>query len=247
MTSQKNTEISVVTVNFNNCIGLQRTLESLTKITTLPSKIIIIDAASTDDSLKVAREYEKQLPLEIYSRPDNGIYDGMNKGLRYVTSGFVHYLNSGDSVYGDPYGDLCSESLLPVKIIDANGEFVSLDYVKLFGFGYNHQGIIFKSSHVDYDTSFDLAADRDLILRHFPKGLKQLTINKNGGVLYYLDGVSSERARHGDLEILRSFFKNKPTYFIQVLLILILKSVCPRPLRRRLMAPLSAAKKYDCS
>ena len=144
-------------------------------------------------------------------------------------------------MYGDPYGDLCSESLLPVKIIDANGEFVSFDYIKLFGFGYNHQGIIFKSSHVDYDTSFNLAADRDLVLRHFPKGLRQLTVNKNGGVLYYLDGVSSERAREGDLEILKSFFINKPAYFIQVFLFLILKSLCPRPLRRLLMASLSAA------
>ena len=243
MMSRKNTEISVVTVNFNNSIGLHRTLESLTKITTLPNKIIIIDAASTDNSLKVAREYEQQLPLEIYSRPDNGIYDGMNKGLRYVTSGFVHYLNSGDAVYGDPYGDLCSESLLPVRIIDANGEFISFDYVKLFGFGYNHQGIIFKSNHRNYDTRLKLAADRDLILRHFPKGLKRLMINRNGGVLYYLDGISTEHARLGDLEILRSFFNNRPAYFLQVLLFLLLKSLCPRPLRRLLMAPLSAFKK----
>ena len=55
MKSAKNTEISVVTVNFNNSAGLKRTLESLKKIATLPKKIIVIDALSTDDSIQVAR------------------------------------------------------------------------------------------------------------------------------------------------------------------------------------------------
>lgn len=84
--------LSIITINYNNAEGLRRTLASVASQTYRDIKHIIIDGGSTDGSVDVIREYEKQnslllgrdgvgLTIKWLSEPDTGIYNAMNKGI----------------------------------------------------------------------------------------------------------------------------------------------------------------------
>ena len=58
---------------------------------------IIVDGASTDNSLDIARHYQcAGENVIIKSEKDNGIYNAMNKGLALASGSHVAFLNSGD-------------------------------------------------------------------------------------------------------------------------------------------------------
>ena len=49
-------KLSIITINRNNAEGLRKTLESVFKQTYRDFEYIIIDSASTDDSVEVIKE-----------------------------------------------------------------------------------------------------------------------------------------------------------------------------------------------
>ena len=58
---------------------------------------IIVDGASTDNSVEIARHYQRTAEnVIIKSEKDSGIYNAMNKGLALATGSHVAFLNSGD-------------------------------------------------------------------------------------------------------------------------------------------------------
>lgn len=94
-------KLSIITVNYNNCQGLIRTLDSVASQSSLETEHIIVDAASTDGSIDAIRTYEERIAgthllLQWVSEKDNGIYDGMNKAISMATGEYLLFLNSGD-------------------------------------------------------------------------------------------------------------------------------------------------------
>ena len=91
--------LTIITINYNNAAGLQKTVESVVNQTSLDFEYIIIDGASTDASLEFpeAINYKlKTINYKLLSEPDSGIYNAMNKGIRMATGDYIHFLNSGD-------------------------------------------------------------------------------------------------------------------------------------------------------
>ena len=95
--------ITYVTITYNAAKVLQRTLDSVLAQDYPNIEHLIIDGASTDDTLKIVDEYiarsnaaENDHQIQVSSEPDKGIYDAMNKGLRSMTGDYVCYLNAGD-------------------------------------------------------------------------------------------------------------------------------------------------------
>lgn len=64
---------------------------------------VVVDGASTDDSVKIIQKYASQFGprLKWISEPDNGIYPAMNKGIRMATGDYVEFLNSGDCLVSE--------------------------------------------------------------------------------------------------------------------------------------------------
>lgn len=93
-------KLSIITVNYNNAEGLRKTLASVAEQTYRDIEHIIIDAASTDGSIDVIKEYASASihPVIWSSEKDKGIYDGMNKGIRKATGVYCQFLNSGDTL-----------------------------------------------------------------------------------------------------------------------------------------------------
>lgn len=60
---------------------------------------IVVDGGSTDGTLEVIAPWRDRVDVLI-SEPDEGLYDGMNKGIAAATGDFVGVLNS-DDLYAD--------------------------------------------------------------------------------------------------------------------------------------------------
>lgn len=95
-------KLSIVTINWNNAEGLEKTLQSVASQTYKEFEYIIIDGASTDDSVEVIKKYEQQFAhLKWLSEPDAGIYNAMNKGIRMASGDYIQILNSADALASD--------------------------------------------------------------------------------------------------------------------------------------------------
>ena len=91
-------KLSIITINFNNEVGLKKTIESVVSQSMRDFEWIVIDGGSTDGSKKII-EQNKQYIAYWCSEPDRGIYHAMNKGIRASHGDYLMFLNSGDSLY----------------------------------------------------------------------------------------------------------------------------------------------------
>ena len=89
---------SIITINFNNCEGLRKTIKTVVTQTYNNYEFIIIDGGSTDDSLEVIKEYSDRIIYWV-SEPDKGIYNAMNKGVAQAHGDYCIFMNSGDCFY----------------------------------------------------------------------------------------------------------------------------------------------------
>ena len=88
-------KLSIITINFNNVSGLQRTMNSVLSQTWKDFEYIVIDGGSNDGSKDLIRSYAPQLSTWV-SEKDSGIYNAMNKGIKYAKGEYCLFLNSGD-------------------------------------------------------------------------------------------------------------------------------------------------------
>jgi glycosyltransferase involved in cell wall biosynthesis len=90
--------LTIVTINRNNADGLEQTIHSVAQQAERATfEYVVIDGASTDRSVDVLRQHAPELDFWL-SEPDRGIYNAMNKSLRYVHGEHVLFLNSGDTL-----------------------------------------------------------------------------------------------------------------------------------------------------
>lgn len=89
--------LSIITINRNNVVGLEKTIRSVAYQTFKEFEYIVVDGASTDGSIEVIKSLETEFAhLKWVSEPDSGIYNAMNKGLQMASGSYVQILNSGD-------------------------------------------------------------------------------------------------------------------------------------------------------
>ena len=89
--------LSIVTINWNNAVGLEKTMQSVAAQTFKEFEYIVVDGASTDDSVNVIKSHESDYAhLKWVSEADSGIYNAMNKGIRMASGDYIQILNSGD-------------------------------------------------------------------------------------------------------------------------------------------------------
>lgn len=97
----ENATVSIITVTYNSAATVARTVESVLNQEITPKEYIIIDGASTDNTIVIIENYqqrfiEKSIELIVVSEPDRGIYDAMNKGISMATGDIIGMINSDD-------------------------------------------------------------------------------------------------------------------------------------------------------
>lgn len=101
-------KVSIVTVCFNSGSTIQDTIESVLRQTYSNIEYIIVDGASTDNTMQIVSRYSTRI-AKIISEPDKGIYDAMNKGISLATGDVVGILNSDDFYsYADAVSDIAN-------------------------------------------------------------------------------------------------------------------------------------------
>lgn len=90
--------ITIITASYNSSLTIQDCISCVTS-QSFPCEHLIIDGASTDNTLEIVKAINPQ--ARIISEPDNGIYDAMNKGIRNASGKIIGILNA-DDFYASP-------------------------------------------------------------------------------------------------------------------------------------------------
>ncbi|MCL1863976.1 MAG: glycosyltransferase [Defluviitaleaceae bacterium] len=93
--------ISIITAVFNGSSTISKTITSVLEQTLTPLEYIIIDGASSDNTLEIAESFrrlfdERGIRYLIVSEADKGIYDAMNKGIALAEGEIIGMINSDD-------------------------------------------------------------------------------------------------------------------------------------------------------
>jgi glycosyltransferase involved in cell wall biosynthesis len=94
--------LSIVTVSFNAGSTIERTLTTVDALLGKDAggeiEHIIIDGASKDSTLAIvrARSHPRR---RLFSEPDRGLYDAMNKGLSAGAGRYIWFLNADDHLH----------------------------------------------------------------------------------------------------------------------------------------------------
>ena len=124
--------LSIITINYNNKNGFQKTIDSVISQTFTDFEWIVIDGGSTDGSKELIEQYKSNISYWV-SEPDKGIYNAMNKGIRVANGEYCLFLNSGDRLHDSKvleyvlmefdgtdfiYGNIC--------LIDSNYQYIKV-------------------------------------------------------------------------------------------------------------------------
>jgi len=90
--------ISIIVPSFNQGRYIRETLDSILSQDYRPLEVLVIDGASTDDTVDVLRSYGDIPELQWWSEPDRGVVDAVNKGLARAKGGIMA-IQSSDDVY----------------------------------------------------------------------------------------------------------------------------------------------------
>ena len=93
--------VSIITVCFNSEATISKTIESVLAQTYPEIEYIIVDGASSDNTVSVAEGFkerftEKNISYTVISEKDNGMYDALNKGARMAHGELVGQINADD-------------------------------------------------------------------------------------------------------------------------------------------------------
>lgn len=164
-------KLSIITINYNNCNGLKRTIESVIKQTFTNYEYIVIDGGSTDGSIEVIKQYLNKITYWV-SEPDRGIYHAMNKGILNAKGEYCNFMNSGDEFYSPNtlnrvFSQECQEDIILGEFTNnkyPNGagipsDITLLDLCKIHP---NHQSSFIKRKLFEnnlYDESLKILSD----------------------------------------------------------------------------------------
>ena len=169
-------KISVITINYNNCDGLRKTIERVVIQTCNDFEYIIIDSGSTDGSLEAIKEYADKIGYWV-SEADNGCYHAMNKGIKVATGEYVIFMNSGDYFYSNeiiadfvatnPTEDvLCGDMFLSLGCVNVVPEKLTFRY--LFEGNLPHQACFIKTAvqkQYPYNENLKIVSDWEFFLK----------------------------------------------------------------------------------
>lgn len=195
MKKENNPILSIITINRNNAAGLRKTMESVLKQTWRDFEYIIIDGASTDESIEVIDEFLRMnslsdVPLKITwnSEPDKGIYNAMNKGIKHVRGKYCLFMNSGDwlssnQIIQELFSENIEADIVSCDVLFEKSKFTSEilykspDSINMEYFNHNslpHQGSLIKSNlfklYGCYDETLKVISDWvffvDVLINH---------------------------------------------------------------------------------
>jgi glycosyltransferase involved in cell wall biosynthesis len=179
-------KVSIITATYNRAGTLRDTLESVLQQDYPNIEHIVIDGASTDNTLEVVAAY-KRPNLTVHSSPDNGVFDALNKGLELATGDIVGFLHSDDFFANKHIISTVVNNMQTYKVDSVFGDVLFVDakdvtkkkrYYSSKGFTLDkfretampaHPSFFTKREYYErfgnFNTKYTIAADLDLLIR----------------------------------------------------------------------------------
>ena len=137
--------ISVVTPSFNQGKFIGETIESVLRQNYSNVEHIVIDGASTDETLDVLGRYPH---LRVISEPDSGQAEAINKGFRMATGDIRGFLNSDDTLMPNALNSVAEAFahnrdrhivMGRCRFVDEKGNYLGIEHPSHFE---NHQRVL---------------------------------------------------------------------------------------------------------
>lgn len=201
--------ISIITITYNAAGVIEATLLSVASQTYRDFEHIIVDGASTDDTLGIACKFAG---LRILSEADDGLYDAMNKGMKMARGKYILFLNAGDTFHSDSVLESYARYALrgddiiygDTVVVDINRHIIGprhLSAPTALTFESFSQGMLIchqafmvrKEIAPEYDLKYRFSADFDWTIRCIRNADPRRCTNLNMVTIDYLaDGMTDK-------------------------------------------------------
>lgn len=121
--SARNMKLSILTTSYNSEDTIGYTIESFLAQRHTDKEMLILDGASQDRTLDIARSFKAEEIL-IYSERDRGMYDALNKGFELFSGDAFGVLNSDDTFHDSAVLSRISDALAEFDMVHASLDFV---------------------------------------------------------------------------------------------------------------------------
>lgn len=232
--------ISIITVCYNAANSIEKTLLSVQNQDYPNIEHIIIDGASSDNTLEIVAKYPHV--SNVYSQPDKGIYDAMNKGIAKATGDYLWFVHADDQIFASDTLSLAMQghqnedfvygkAMLmneqgekrPLEERKAHPDAADLSWKTLKnGMVICHQAMLVKRTIVPlYNLEYALVGDLDWVIRI----LKKTDAVRDCGqyLCVFVEGGTSTKHRKASLKqrfhILKKHFGLIPTILQHLLIV----------------------------
>lgn len=200
--------LSVITVTFEDPLGLRDTLQSISSLLgRRDCEVIVVNGSADSATAEILGRFPG---VKLIAEPDFGIYDAMNKGIAAASGDFLWFLNGGDKA---TFEAMSADELL--AILKNDPEVVWLFGFKLsnrkrmiqrrprrakyllHGLPTSHQAMFFPYNSVreigGYDLSYKISSDYYLAARLFAEGV-QFRRRDEPVAIFEIGGTSTKHA-----------------------------------------------------
>ena len=163
----------MIIVTYNVADTLQACLDSI-YIQKYPAiEIIVIDGASTDETVKILEENSSRIHY-WKSEKDDGVYDAMNKALKHTTGDWIYFLGADDVLFAD-FTNFAYELKEPnaiyySRVMTLGGPTIPVNAYSFAKYGVCHQAMIYPSVIFEnrvFDNRYKISADYALNMSLF--------------------------------------------------------------------------------
>lgn len=202
---------SIITVNLNNAIGLEKTINSIQDQLFNDFEFIIIDGDSQDNSKNIIHQHLRTINHWI-SEKDSGIYDAMNKGIRIASGDYCIFMNSGDVFFDSDVLKTVANiqektDIIAGTAIKSNGDSISpppsLQFRHLYKNNISHQAEFIKRELFSqigyYSTDLRILSDYEFNIKAGLSSVSYMTVPHSIAIVED-NGISSTDYRLIDKE-----------------------------------------------
>lgn len=201
---------SIITVTYNAGKVLGATLKSVKEQSFRDFEYLVIDGASTDDTLSLVEQADIPATM-VCSEPDKGLYDAMNKAIDKASGQYLIFLNAGDAFATPETLEQLSKQAQEqpdviygqTQLVDATGKVVGMRHLtappqltwRSFkdGMLVCHQAFIARRELCPYyDLRYRFSADYDWCIRVLKQCRSTVYVGDNPIISYLSEGLTTE-------------------------------------------------------
>lgn len=201
---------SIITVTWNAAQVIEPTLRSIKEQSFTNYEHIVMDGASKDNTLELVSK-AGIASARVFSEPDKGLYDAMNKAIACARGTYLIFLNAGDSF-------AASDSLMRLaeaaasspgviygqtQVVNAAREVVGMrhhtapDVLTADSFKQGmlvcHQAFVARRDLVEpYDLSYRFSADYDWCIRVLKRSDRNAYVGDKPVISFLTDGLTDK-------------------------------------------------------